>query len=410
MASPSEIPNHPVVQLLDSQGDSFPTGASYYIKNLCSNFHQTLTFNHETKTKTNPGALTTTAQATPDHKWLIQYENTDRSRVAFKSARNGLYLAAASADCKAPVHLTERMVFWWVHQGGAPGTYWFATTQSKDCFLHTWNCEAGEGSLVASFTNRDPNPEWGNFYEQPYSVFEEFSSGMSWGLEPTDEVLQWKGQQKISSEGQQSQGDGKEMKKRENDLAERGRLVEEREADSKRKDDELAKREQDVTGKEQAFDKKNQDFEKSQDALKKREESVRAAEDRIKKVKKGGQAEHLATQEEKDKLKDEMKGLQGEVAAAKNQISRLQAEVEKKGKGESTNVIAPVNGSKAQLSFSIRSPEVKRPSQRLPAIKTPGQALPERKQPGQNLPGRYDADMLKRAEAGRKAMAMSAKA
>lgn len=405
MASPSEIPNHPLVQMLDYQGDAFPTGASYYIKNVCSNFHQTLAFNQ------NSGASTSTAQPIADHKWLIQYENNDRSRVAFKSARNGLYLAVTSADCKAPIGLSEQMVFWWVHQGGAPGTYWFATTQSKDCFLHTWNCEGSDGSLVASFTNRDPNPDWGNFYNQPYSVFEEFSSGMSWGLDPTPEVLQWKEQQKKAGEtGQKSKQDEEKMKKREDALAEREKLVEEREADSKRKNDELAKREQDVAGKEQALDKKNQDFEKSQDGLKKREEAVRAAEDRIKKIKKGGQAEHLATQEEKDKLKDEAKGLQKELAAAKSQISRLQAELEKKGEGESTNRVSLVSGSKTQLSFSIRSPEVKRPSQKLPAIKTPGQSLPERKQPGQNLPGGYDADMLKKAEAGRRAMAMSAKA
>lgn len=402
MSSPSEIPNHPLVQMLDHQGDAFPTGAPYYIKNLCSNLSQTLAFNPNI-----PGAITSTAQPSPDYKWQIQYENDDRSRVAFKSVRSGLYLAITSPDCKAPICLSEQMVFWWVHQGSAPGTYWFASTQSRDCFLHTWDCRQAEGSLVASFTNRDPN--WGNYYGRPYGVFEEFGSGMSWGLVPTPELLQWKQQQKASSEEKQKQPqDDGEVKKREDALAERERLIEEREADSKRKEDELAKREEDVSGKEKGFDKKSQDFEKSYDGLKKREEAVRAAEDRVKKSKKGGQAQHLATQEEKDKLKDETQDLQSELKAAKGEISRLQAELERARKGDSTGRASLVTGSKA--FFSIRSPEVKLPSRKLPEIKRPGQVLPERKRPGQSLPSGYDPDMLKKSEAGRKAMAMSAKA
>ena len=186
------------------------------------------------------------------------------------------------------------------------------------------------------------------------------------------------------------------------------RLLEDREADSKQKNDELAKREQDVASKEQAFDKKRQDFEKKLDDLKKREEAVRAAEDRVKKSKKGGQAELLATQEENDKLKDKTKDLQKELEAAKGQAAQLKAELEKTGKSESTSRVSIASGSRAY--FSIRPPEVKRPSQKLPDMKSPGQGLPERKRPGQSLPGGFDADMLKRCEAGRKAMVMSAEA
>jgi hypothetical protein len=403
MASPSEIPNHPVVQVLDTQSDAFPTGASYHIKNLCSNFRQTLALNPDVP---GGGTFTSTAQPSPDCKWLIQYENDDRSRVAFKSARNGLYLAITSPDCKSPMRLSEQIVFWWVHQGSAPGTYWFASTQSEDCFLHTWDCQQTEGSLVASFTNRDP--KWGNFYNQPYSVFEEFSTGMSWGLDPTPELLQWKQQQKAVSEGQEKMQDDGQVKKREAAVVEKERLVKEREADFQRKKNELAKREQDVASKEQASDKRIQDLEKRLDDLKKREEAVRAAEDRIKKSKKGGQAEHLATQEEKDKLKDKTKDLQHELEEAKGQVIELKAELEKAGKAESTSRVSVLSGSKA--FFSIRSPEVKRPLQKLPDIKPPGQALPERRRPGQSLPHGYNADMLKRYEAGRKAMAMSATA
>lgn len=128
MAAPSDIPNHPLVQMLDYQGDPFPTGSSFYIKNLCSNFYQALAFKHSV-----PGAVTCTAQPDPDCKWLIQYENNDRSRIALKSARNGRYLAATSADCRASMGLSDQMVWWFVYQGGAPGTYWLSTSQTKDC-------------------------------------------------------------------------------------------------------------------------------------------------------------------------------------------------------------------------------------------------------------------------------------
>ena len=199
-----------------------------------------------------------------------------------------------------------------------------------------------------------------------------------------------------------------QLKKREDALAEREALVEERETDSRRKNDELAKREQNVAVKEQSLDKKNQDFEKRLDDLKKREEAVRAAEDRLKKSKKGGHAEHLATLEERDQLKDKTKDLQNELEVSNGQITQLKAELEKTRKGESSSRIPVLSGPKAH--FSIRSPEVKRPSQKLPEIKPPGQGLPARKRPGQSLPSGFDADMLKRYDAGRRAMAMSAEA
>jgi len=188
--------------------------------------------------------------------------------------------------------------------------------------------------------------------------------------------------------------------------SERERLIEDREVDVQRRRDELSKREQDVTSKEQASDKRTQDIEKRLDELKKREEAVRAAEDRVKKSKKGGQAELLATQEEKDRLKDTTRDLQNQLEAANGQIAQLKAEIETARKGQSTSQVSVLSGSKAH--FSIRPPEVKRPSQRLPDIKTPGLALPERKRPGQSLLSGYDLDMLKRYEAGKKAMAMSA--
>jgi hypothetical protein len=230
MATPSDIPNHPLVQMLDYQGDPFPTGSSFYIKNLCSNFYQALAFDHSV-----PGAVTCTVQPDPDCKWLIQYENNDRSRIALKSARNGRYLAATSADCRAPMGLSDQMVWWFVYQGGAPGTYWLSTSQTKDCFLHTWNCEQNEGSLVASFTNRDRNPEWRDYYNAPYSMFEQWTTGMSWGLDPTPELMQWKEQQKASPQALSSQQDSDGLKKREQELADREKQLQQREAELQQK-------------------------------------------------------------------------------------------------------------------------------------------------------------------------------
>lgn len=422
MASPSDIPNHPLAQMVDYQGDAFPTGSSYFIKNVCSNFYQALAFNQNV-----PGAVTCTAQPDPNCKWQIQYENNDRSRVAIKSAANGQYLAATSPDCKAPIGLSDQMVFWWVHQGSAPGTYWLSTTQTKDCFLHTWDCQSNEGSLVASFTNRDP--KWSNFYNQPYSMFEDWSSGMSWGLDPTPELMQWKEQQKAVPEGQQSQVDAEELKKREQAAAESERQIQERDAELQRKYDELSKREQELAAKEkgaatgeaslkekeQAFETKSQDFEKSYDELKKREEAVRAAEERVKKSKKGGKADHLATQEEKDKLQEETKNLQSELEATRKDIGQLKEQLQKSQQQKPSQSLSATGSSRqasssgfGKMQFTIRSPEVKRPLQQLPEKTRLSRKLPESKKPGEHLPTGYNAGMMQRFEAGKKAMSMKA--
>lgn len=410
MASPSDIPNHPLVQMVDYQGDAFPTGSSYFIKNLCSNFYQTLAFNQNI-----PGAVTCTAQPDPNCKWLIQYENNDRSRVAFKSAATGRYLAVTSPDFKAAIGLSDQMTFWWVHQGFAPGTYWLSTTQSKDCFLHTWNCQKDEGSLVASFTNRDPKTT--SFYNQPYSMFEDWGAGMSWGLDPTPELMQWKEQQKATPDGQQSKQDDAEVKKREQAAAEKERQLQEREADLKQKTAEMSQREQELAAKEKdattgeaTLKEKEQAFEKSYDELKKKEETVRAAEERVKKTKKGGKADHLATQEEKDKLQEETKDLSAELEASRKEIAQLKEQLQKaqQQKQVSGGSRQGASSNPFDLKFSIKSPEVKRPSQKLPERKAIERKVPKTEKPGQNLPSGYNAGMLQRFEVGKKAMSTNA--
>ena len=398
MVTPSDIPNHPLVQMLDYQGDAFPSGSSYYIKNLCSNFHQALAFNHSV-----PGAVTCTAQPDPDCKWLIQYENNDRSRIALKSARNGRYLAATSADCRAPMGLSDQMVWWFVYQGGAPGTYWLSTSQTKDCFLHTWNCEQNEGSLVASFTNRDRNPEWRDYYNAPYSMFEQWTTGMSWGLDPTPELMQWKEQQKASPQAQSSQEDSDGLKKREQELADKERQLQQRDAELQQKAHDRDERDRNLKDKEEAFDKRSQDFEKSYDELKKREEAVQAAEERVKKSKKGGKADLLATQEEKDKLQTDLKNAQDQLRSANEQIAKLKQETQQHKQAPSQ---APVKTG--ALVFSIRSPEPLTPSKKLPDTKTPERKTLNVKRPGQSLPSGYNTGMMKRFEAGRKAMSTKA--
>jgi hypothetical protein len=412
MANPSEIPNHPLVQMLDYQGDAFPTGSSFYIKNLCSNFYQALAFNHNA-----PGAFTCTAQPDPDCKWLIQYENNDRSKIALKSARTGRYLAATSADCRAPMGLSDQMVWWYVYQGGAPGTYWLSTSQTKDCFLHTWNCEQNEGSLVASFTNRDRNPEWRDYYNAPYSMFEQWTTGMSWGLDPTPELMQWKEQQKISPQAS-SQKESDELKKREQELADREKQVQEREAELQRKAHDCSKREQMVAAKlqtmgtgeqslkerEEAFDKRSQDFEKSYDELKKREEAVQAAEERVKKSKKGGKADLLAAQEEKDKLQADLKSVQDQLESANEQVAKLKQESQQYKQAQSSQTPAKTGA----FAFAIRSPESILPSKKLPEPRTPERRTLDLKRPGQNLPIGYNPSMMKRFEAGKTAMSTKA--
>lgn len=400
MATPSDIPNHPLVQMVDYQGDAFPTGASYFIKNLCSNYYQTLAFNHNV-----PGALTCTAQADPDCKWLIQYENNDRSKIALKSARTGRYLAITSSDGKAPLGLSEQMVWWWVYQGGAPGTYWLGSSQSKDCFMHTWDCRQEEGSLVASFTNRDPKT--GSFYNAPYSMFEDWSAGMSWGLDPTPELVQWKEQQKASPQAQPTEQGSEELKKKEEDLAAKERQLQEREAKLKEKEQAIEAEQKDLSEKEAAFDKKSQDFEKSYDELKKREENVHAAEERVKKSKKGGKADLLATQEEKDKLQADLKDMESQLESAKEQIKQLeqQAPQTQSPQGGGMNKVSLKLGTRP---FSIRAPEQKHPLRKVPAIKTPERKTPSSTKPGQHLPAGYSGSMMERFEAGKKAMSVKA--
>lgn len=398
MATPSDIPDHPLVQMLDYQGDAFPSGSSYYIKNLCSNFYQALAFNHSV-----PGAVTCTAQPDPDCKWLIQYENDDRSRIALKSARNGRYLAATSADCRAPMGLSDQMVWWFVYQGGAPGTYWLSTSQTKDCFLHTWNCEQNEGSLVASFTNRDRNPEWRDYYNAPYSMFEQWTTGMSWGLDPTPELMQWKEQQKASPQAQSSHQDSGALSNREQELAEKEKQLQQREAELQQKAHDYVERQQDLKAKEEAFDKRSQDFEKSYDELKKREEAVQAAEERVKKSKKGGKADLLATQEEKDKLQMDLGNIQDQLRSANEQITKLKQETQQRKQASSQTPVKT-----RSLFFSIRSPEPTVPSKKLPDTKTPERKTIDLKRPGQSLPAGYNTSMMNRFEAGRKAMGTKA--
>ena len=400
MATPSDIPNHPLVQMLDYQGDPFPTGSSYFIKNLCSNFYQALAFNHNI-----PGAVTCTAQPDPDCKWLIQYENNDRSRIALKSARNGRYLAATSADCRAPMGLSDQMVWWFVYQGGAPGTYWLSTSQTKDCFLHTWNCEQNEGSLVASFTNRDRSPEWRDYYNAPYSMFEQWTTGMSWGLDPTPELMQWKEQQKASPQAQTSQQDTEGLQKREHELADKEKQLQQREAELQQKASDYDERERSLREKEDVFDKRNQDFEKSYDELKKREEAAQAAEERIKKSKKGGKADLLATQEEKDKLQADLQSAQDLLRSANDEIAKLKGECQQHKQSSGRT---PTKAKAGALVFSIRSPEPMVPLRKLPDTKTPERKTLDRKRPGQSLPSGYNPSMMKRFEVGRKAMGTKA--
>lgn len=400
---PSNIPNHPRVQLLDWENDAFPTGSSYYIKNVCSSGNQALTFNHNV-----PGATTCPPRDVLDCKWFVQFDGNDRSKVALKDARTGKYLASSSPNCKAQMCLNEYPNWWYVYQGGVPGSYWLGTTQVEDGFLHTWDCYQGEGAYIGMFTNRDANS--GTLYNMPYSEFEKWSYGMSWALDPTPELKKWKDEQKqAANKAQNDAAATDELRKREQAVAEKEKQAQQVEADVKQRSDDLAKREQELASKEQAIDEKVQSQSKADEELKKREEAVSAAEERIKKNKKGGKAEHLATQEEADSLKGETKDLQKELDAARSEIKQLrqqlhQAQNQQRAATGSGNRIS-MNGYKFP---SIRTPEAKRPERKLPERKLPPQTLPGREKPSPSLPKGYNTDMLKRFEVGRKAMSTGA--
>lgn len=443
MAAQSDIPNHPLVQALDGDGEAFRTGSPYHLKNLCSNYQQALAWQTE-------GQIATTGvpRDDPNCIWWVYYDNNDRSRVSFQNAPTGKWLAAMKPDCKAPMYLAEQQTWWYVYQGSATGYYWLATSQTQDSFLHTWHNSPDWGATIGMFTNRDSNPTWQEFYNMPYSGFEQWGSGMSWALEPAPQLKKWKAEQRAQQtqqaqqphQAQQAQQGtccnncgqncadvqkaanqakasnaqaDQALKAREDAVAEREKHAQQVEADLKQRDGGIGQREKDLQTKDEGAQKREKDLEAKEEELKKREEAAQASEERVRKTKKGGKADHLATQEENDKMKEDAQKLQAELDDAKKQVEELRNEVKEAQKKQQqqqqqNQPQKSVGGPRQSSSMggryapTIRLPERKNPDRKIPSQKNPDRKVPHSERPGKGLPAGYGGSFTKKFDFGEK--------
>ncbi|KAK5120361.1 hypothetical protein LTR85_006300 [Meristemomyces frigidus] len=428
MAAPSQIPGHPQTAVVDNEGDAFPSGSSFWLDNVCSDFKQSLAFDVNV-----PGASTWTGPQGNNigYRWTIEYSDGDRTKIALKNYRGG-YLAITDTRYASRMWLSNTPIWWYVYQGDrghGSTTFWLSSTQSPDAFLHTWDCNGNDGADVLLFTNRDPDS--GNFYGSDYDRFEQFSTGLSWQLRPTPEHQQWKqnnrhavrsnqqgvccnncGQQCPSyrtamkefdvAKGQNDElaaeienmqasltGREGELKRREQEIAAREKRCQEAESDVQKRISALAGRESDIAAKGKSVVARETEAKKQQATLSAREEEARAAEQRVKNSEQSGPAEHLASQQESDKLAVENKRLRADVEAANKQTADLQRMLQQQQRNPT---------SRLPPSFSLKTQ--KRDISLIP----PPMMLPKQEGPAQSLQKGFNPDLLKRFEAGREAM------
>jgi hypothetical protein len=91
--------------------------------------------------------------------------------------------------------------------------------------------------------------------------------------------------------------------------------------------------------------------------------------------------------------------------SANEQIATLKQECQQHKQSQATTRTPLKRGA---LVFSIRSPELTAPSKKVPETKIPERKTLDLKRPGQGLPSGYNTSMMKRFEAGRKAMSTRA--
>ena len=374
MAAPSQIPGHQQTAAVDSDGDAFPSGSSFYVNNLCSNGQQSLAFDFN-----SPGTTTHATRDAEDRKWIIQYNDEDRTKIALKSSSNGRYLAATGPGYGTKLWLAENLQWWYVYQGAQPRTFWLGTTQSADSFVHTWNCYGGEGAQVLLFTNLDANS--GRFYGLPYASFEEFTSGLSWQLQPTPEHREWKAKQGqvngATADTASSDKDAEaKLRHREADLEKREKGCQEKESDISKQSDAL-------TARERESKKNEAEIEKQQKALSSREEKVEAAEKRLKQSKKSGSSDHLASLEEIDQLKEENAKLKEEAKSHLAEIESLKARPAQKSKP--LQLPSSTGSALSNNGVSTISP-------------------PKKITPGGTIPSSFNSDLVKKFQTGKKSM------
>ncbi|KAH9824490.1 hypothetical protein Tdes44962_MAKER04441 [Teratosphaeria destructans] len=169
-ASPSNIPNHEQVQAVDILGDSFPSGASFYLTNRRSDYKECLAAEPSGQTKLK------SVRNSPDRKWIISYAWDDRSKVTIRNIGENKYLAIKSAGFGSQTFLHDGEVYWYVYKAEANG-FWLSTTQSPNCFLCSW--DRGD---VGNITNLE-----GAGQGKGFQLFEENKQSMTWQLEWTPE-------------------------------------------------------------------------------------------------------------------------------------------------------------------------------------------------------------------------------
>ena len=142
-------------------------------------------------------------------KWIIQYSDNDRSKIAIKSSQNGRYMAASYPEKQGSrFWLSEQLQWWYVYQGDnrQPSAYWLHTNQCPNAgFLHTWNNSTDEGAPVLLHRNREPDGN-GNWVGSGFGALEDHTTGMSWRFRPTSEQQQWKANQRTASQQTQQSG------------------------------------------------------------------------------------------------------------------------------------------------------------------------------------------------------------
>lgn len=280
MAAPSQIPNHQQIEVVDSDGDAFPSACTFNLLNLCSNFSQALAFDFNIN-----GARTFPPEKL--NEWIVEYGSSGRWQIALKHRASGRYLAATSPKWSSPMWLTDMPQLWHVYAGAQPNTFWLATLQSPDSFLHTWDQKNASGADVGLMTNRDPDA---GTFNVPYANFEETTTGMSWRLEGTHEYQMWKYGRKTAEMGQLKQ----DLDKREQALAAREQQCQQDEARAKKAREDGNAQAQKTPG--------DQATKKKADELAAREAKVAAPEERVKQSKKAGPADVLKSEQEKKKL------------------------------------------------------------------------------------------------------------
>lgn len=423
MAPASQIPNHPQIVPVDSEGDAFAPGCTVFLDNACTNFARSLAF-------TSQGAASYMRCDGANFQWTIDTDLQDRSRIAIK-APDGRYLAASNTRNGAPLCMVSNPQFWYTYQGQGRGSYWLHTEQCQDAgFLHTWNNRSDEGAGIAVFTNRHDDGSWkGNGWQ----ALEEWTNGMSWRFRSTAEYKTWKAEQRKSgaccwsctgcpkcqqaikesdaARNESTQAAEKlrqQLDQREQALSKREENLSSREGQWKEEEKQLHERETQLGPREEEIKQREAQVRQREEDLAKQEQKVKQGEERLKKSKKAGPADSLESQRKADELAEENERLRKDLETAKASVGeakeqlRLQKQQQGSGASHTRGGIPPPIVQPRFINLSHTLPKQTRPAQVLPKQTRPSQILPRREKPGAGLPG-YSKGQMERFQAVQRA-------